>query len=460
LRLVSQEPAHAGAVTPYSLNPEQIPSTLRTPGALSFWLAIVLTGVCTGLGAAALTEFLYAVQRFVWHSPGIDLLPAVLRTPGYERVLILSGAGVVTACGQLLLKRLSNANGIDVTAAIWFYAGRLPGLRTLGSAVLSVIIVAMGVSLGREGAPKQAGAVFANFFSDRAGLSDEQRRLLVACGAGAGMSAAYGVPIGGALFGLEDLRGVLALRFVLPAILMSSIATGVAWIFLPNTAVYSIPAFSSEPSVLVWTLFAGPIAGLLSVAYVRAITKAERIRPEGWKRLLAPIVVMTLLGLAAIWFPQVLGNGKDLAQLAFSGSFPPGFLLALLFLKPLATVLCLGSGAPGGLFTPSLSIGSALGGFLGWMWSFLWPGGPPGLFALLGAGAVLAATTQGPISTVVLLIEMTGRDRSFVLPLLLVVGIATLTARSVDSRSVYDARLSDEEIEKLHRFRDLKAPSA
>ncbi len=94
--------------------------------------------------------------------------------------------------------------------------------------LLSVIIVGMGVSLGREGAPKQAGAVLANVLADRRGLSDEQRRLLVACGAGAGMAAAYGVPLGGALFALEVMRGMLALRLVLPAVLASLIATAVS----------------------------------------------------------------------------------------------------------------------------------------------------------------------------------------------------------------------------------------
>jgi len=103
----------------------------------------------------------------------------------------------------------------------------------LGSAVLSVIVVGMGVSLGREGAPKQAGSVIANLLSDKASLSDEQRRLLVACGAGAGMGAAYGVPLGGALFALEVMRGVLALRYVLPALFASVVATAVPWMLFP-----------------------------------------------------------------------------------------------------------------------------------------------------------------------------------------------------------------------------------
>jgi CIC family chloride channel protein len=116
----------------------------------------------------------------------------------------------------------------------------------LGSAVLSVVIVGMGVSLGREGAPKQAGAVIANFFSDKARLSDEQRRLLVACGAGAGMGAAYGVPLGGALFSLEVMRGMLALRYVLPALFASVVATAVSWLALPDAPTYLIPAYPSS----------------------------------------------------------------------------------------------------------------------------------------------------------------------------------------------------------------------
>ena len=194
----------------------------------------------------------------------------------------------------------------------------MPALRTLVSAVLSVLIVGLGVSLGREGAPKQAGAVFANFFCDEARLSDEQRRLLVACGAGAGMGAAYGVPLGGALFALEVMRGRLALRYVLPALFASMIATGVSWFALPDAPTYVIPAFVSSASIILWAVAAGPIAGLASVRYVRMVTWADRHRPKGWRRLTAPIIVIGALGIASIWFPQILGNGKDILQLAFT----------------------------------------------------------------------------------------------------------------------------------------------
>lgn len=419
-----------------------------------FWLAVVLTGLGTGLGATALTGLLELVQHTLWSGAGINLLDAASKAPGWWHIVVLLGAGLLTGAGQLLLVRLSSANGIDITSAIWFHAGRLPPLRTLGSAVLSVLIVGMGASLGREGAPKQAGAVVANLLSDQARLPDEARRLLVACGAGAGMAAAYGVPLGGALFALEVLRGELALRFVLPALLTSLIATSVSWVFLPDAPTYPIPAYTGSLSVAAWALLAGPVAGAVSVLYVRAVAWADRHRPTGAWRLAAPVLALTMLGAVSIAFPQLLGNGRDVAQLAFTGQVAPLLLLALLLLKPAATLLCLGSGAPGGLFTPSLALGALLGGALGYPWAYLWPGVPQGLFAVLGAGAVLAATTQGPISTAVLMMELTGHARSFVVPLLLVIAIATLVARTIELRSIYEARLSDAEVSQRQRQRN------
>lgn len=427
---------------------------LARRAAAGFWLAVVLTGAGTGLAAAALTGLLEVVQHLVWGGNGLDVLLVAAHAPPWRHLAALLGAGVLTGAGQLLLTRLSSGNSIDITAAIWFEAGRLPALRTLGSAVLSVIIVGMGTALGREGAPKQAGAVIANVVSDRIALSDEQRRLLVACGAGAGMAAAYGVPLGGALFALEVLRGALALRFVLPSLLTALVATGVSWAFLPDVPTYVIPVYKGALSSVVWALLAGPIVGLVSVVYVRAVAWADAHKPEDWTRVWAPVVVLGLLGAASIPFPQMLGNGRDVAELAFTGQLSPLLLGALFLLRPLATVACLGCGAPGGLFTPSLAIGAMLGGLLGVAWSWLWPGVPPGLFALTGAAAMLAATTQGPISAIVLMMELTGFARAAVLPMLLAVTTATLIARTIEPRSIYDARLSDEQVRKRQLARD------
>jgi CIC family chloride channel protein len=439
---------------PTGSNSGAIPTTLASPGALRFWLAVCLIGTTTGLAAAALTRLLELVQHVAWHGSGTNIIDAARQASVPRHLGVLLAAAVLTGVGQLVLKQLSSGNGIDTTAAIWFYAGRMPALRTLGSAVLSIFAVGMGASMGREGAPKQAGAVFANLFSDSGKLSDEQRRLLVACGAGAGMGAAYGVPLGGALFALEVMRGKLALRFVLPALLASLIATGISWLALPNAPTYIIPPFPLSFSVMVWAIVAAPVFAFGSILYVRLIRWADKGKPRGWQRFIAPAVVLGVLGAVSVRFPQLLGNGKDLSQLLFTDRVGIWVVLALMLLKPAATVMCMRSGVPGGLFTPSLTFGALLGAALGCGWSVMWPGVPLGLFALLGAGAVVSATTQGPISAVVLLMELTGRDRSFVLPLILIAVLSALIARSVEHRSIYDARLSDEQIAARQKMRD------
>jgi H+/Cl- antiporter ClcA len=192
------------------------------------------------------------------------------------------------------------------------------------------------------------------------------------------MGAAYGVPLGGALFALEVMRGKLALRFVLPALFASMIATGVSWVALPNAPTYIILSFPLSASVITWVILAAPIFAFGSIRYVRLIRWADKNKPRGWQRFIAPAVVLGLLGIVSVRFPEILGNGKDLSQLLFSDQVGARLLLALLLLKPLATIMCMRSGVPGGLFTPSLTFGALLGAALGHVWSTLWPGVPAG----------------------------------------------------------------------------------
>ena len=424
----------------------RIPASLGETGAWRLWVAVVLTGLGTGAGTAALLLLLDLVQHAAWPGPG-TLLDAARRADAVRHLMVLLAAGLLVGLAQWTLSRLTSGNATDINEAIWFRSGRLPARRTVGSAILSVSVVGMGASLGREGAPKQAGAVIGDACADRFGMPDAQRRLLVACGAGAGMAAAYGVPLGGALFAIEVLRGTPSLRLVLPAFAASAIATSVSFLALPDRPTYAVAAMTGSAALVAWALPAGLLIGLCAVGFVRAVAWTDRNRPRGRWRLMAPAAALLVLGAASIRFPALLGNGKDLSALAFDGRLGPGALLALLALKPAATLLCLVAGVPGGLFTPSLTIGALLGGMLGALSSLAWPGvAAPGAFALVGAGAFVAATTQGPISSVVLLFELTGLDRALAVPILVALVAATLVARSIDPRSIYDARLSDEAV--------------
>jgi chloride channel protein, CIC family len=176
---------------------------------------------------------------------------------------------------------------------------------------------------------------------------------------------------------------------------------------------------------------------------VRVICWADARKPAGWLMFFAPLVVFAALGGAAIPFPQLLGNGKDVVQLAFTGSVPLLLAVCLLALKPLATAACLGSGAPGGLFTPTLTVGALLGAAGGQVWAMAWPGGPSeaGAYALVGAGAFLAASMQGPVSAIVMVLELTRRLDSTMIALMLAITGAMLVARNLEVRSIYSGKV-------------------
>jgi H+/Cl- antiporter ClcA len=307
---------------------------------------------------------------------------------------------------------------------------------------MSIVTVGMGVSLGREAGPQLAGAASASRLADWAALPLWQRRLVVAAGAGAGFAAVYNVPLGGTLLALEVMLGSLALPLVLPVLTTAVIATAVGWITLGTGPSYHVPNYSFSPSHLVWAVLAGPLIGLAAVAWARMISWANAVRPPaGWPRVAAPIVAFAGLGLLSIPYPQLLGNGKNVAQLAVVGGLSLGLLAVLCALKPLATVACLASGAPGGLFTPTFTVGVLLAGVGGAAWTHVWHGPPLGTYALVGGGAFLAAAMQGPLAGTVLVLELTRHVGALMVPTLIAVAEATVVARRLGSQSIYSARL-------------------
>ena len=407
-----------------------------------FWLLVVLTGAGAGLGGAGLMRLLYAVQHVAWNYEAGTFLAAVTRTTATHRFLTLVGAGLIAGVGQRLVRHAQKGNAGDLTEALATKAGEMPTLPTFAGALVSIVIVGMGASLGREGALKKTGAAIASRLSGWAKMTPGQQRVLVACGAGAGMAAAYNVPFGGALFALEVLLGTLSISLVLPALAASLIATAISWFFLSDHSTYIVPAFSAPTSLMVWALVVGPLLGLASVGYIRAIAWADRFKPRKWLAVAAPVAVFAALGGTAAWFPQLLGNGKSLVQAVFSDQVATGLLPVLLGLKLLAIVGCLGSGAPGGLFTPTMTCGSLLGSCLGSLWNRWWPGVPPASFALIGAGAVLAAVMQGPVSAIVMVLELTHQLDSGMVPLMLAVAGASLVTRLFERRSIYTVRVA------------------
>jgi CIC family chloride channel protein len=406
-----------------------------------FWLIVIALGLITGVAGSALMEILRLVEHASWDYHAGTFLAAVKATPAWRHLTILASAAIVVGAGVLLLGRLPSSGGGEISESLWLHEGRMGLLASVARGALSIVTVGMGVSLGREAAPQLAGAATASRFADWSGLPLWQRRLLVASGAGAGMAAVYNVPLGGALFALEVLLGTLAVSLVLPALVTSLIATAVAWTTLSTNPTYSVPSYGVHASQLIWAALMGPIAGVGAVIWVRVIARANALRPRHAGRFVAPLVVFCALGAVAIPYPQLLGNGLDIVQLASVGGISLGLLAILLALKPLATAACLGSGAPGGLFTPTLTVGILIAGITGTAWAHLWPGAPAGSYALIGGGAFLAAAMQGPLSGVVLVLELTRHTDALMVPTLLVVAEATVIARRFGAPSIYSARL-------------------
>ncbi|GJD48661.1 Voltage-gated ClC-type chloride channel ClcB [Methylobacterium crusticola] len=411
-----------------------------------FWGLALATGGAAGLAAGLLMQWLRLVQALAWGEGAAGFAAAVEAASPHRRLAVLAGAGLLVSLGGLALRRASRAgggHGAELSAAIWFHGGRLPFVRTLAQGVLSVAVVGLGASLGREAAPKQAGAAFGSLFARRLRLSRSHARILAAFGAGAGIAAVYEVPLGGALFALEVLLGSLALPLVAPALLASGLATAVAWLLLPDRAIYTVPGEAVTASLFGFAVLAGPLAGVAAAAYVRLIASADAHRPSGLSAALAPVLVLALLGAAATLLPQVLGNGKDVAERAFTGGIAWPLLALLVVGKPLATAACLGCGAPGGLFTPTVAFGAVFGGLLAVGWDLVWPGAGAGPCALVAATALLAAATQGPVSSVVLMLELTRRLDSLMVPVLVAVAGAMLVARVLEPRSLYACRIRE-----------------
>jgi chloride channel protein, CIC family len=183
------------------------------------------------------------------------------------------------------------------------------------------------------------------------------------------------------------------------------------------------------------------VIGVVSVAWTRLIGWTALHTVSGRRQLVAPLVAFLALALIGLRYPELFGNGKDMAHSAFLGEYGIVMLLALFALKPVVTALCLGSGVTGGLFTPTFSTGAMLGGMLGGLWHLAFHGGSIAAYAVIGAGAMLGAGLQAPLAAIVLTIELTGSTLGLAVPILVATALATLTARYLDGYSIYSSRL-------------------
>jgi CIC family chloride channel protein len=414
-------------------------ATRLTP---QFWIAVVLTGIATGLFGDLLMWILKVAEHQAFHYSSGSYQQSVAASSKIRRVISLLVAGVFGSVSWYLIRRFLKNEKSEIDDALWNGDGELSPRRSLLTSIVSEVVIGLGASMGREAAPKLMGGASGSVVSHWFKLTPAQKRLLVACGAGAGLAAVYNVPLGGALFTAEVLYGSFALPVVMPALATSLIATMVAWLYLPSGATYAdIPNYRFTGSLMVWSIVAGAVIGLLAVFYVRLIGWVSNFRARGLSILWMMPLAFLILGVLGTWYPQLFGNGKDMAHEAFLGAGSIGLLFALFALKPFVTALSIGSGAAGGVFTPFLATGAMLGAFLGALWIRMWPGTPIGAFAIVGAAAMIGASMQAPLAGLVLVMELTHNGFSLMVPMMTATAIATYLVRQIDGYSIYSARL-------------------
>lgn len=386
----------------------------------------ILTGVGAGLGGMLLALLLHAIQHVAYgysvaHVIGTEsFLTGVTGADPLRRLAVLVVCGIVAGGGWWALYRYGRPL-VSIRRAVRAADPRMLVVSTTVHALLQIVTVALGSPLGREVAPREIGSLLAGRLAHAAGLTPDDCRLMVACGAGAGLAAVYNVPLGGAIFVLEVLLGTFELRALVVAVATSAIAAAVAWIGLGNEHQYTVPPFVLSTPLVAWSIVCGPLFGFAAYGFVRLTTRARANAPKDWRLPVLALVNFAVIGVLAMRFPQLLGNGKGPASLGFDGTLTIGLAAALLVLKVLIEAGSLRAGAEGGLLTPGLANGALLGVVLGGLWSLVWPGASIGGCALIGATAFLAASMQMPITAVVLLAEFTRVDHDSLVPMLLAV---------------------------------------
>ena len=406
-----------------------------------FAVATLLTGVIAGLVGLACIHLLHWIQALAWDMHSGTLLEAVSAASPARRVLNLVLGGILGAASWFFLFRRSRAI-TSVSAAVG--GTPMPPLRATWHALTQVLIVGLGASVGREVAPREMAAAFSAAAADRLGLTPEDRRIIVACGAGAGLAAVYSIPISGAIYTLEILLVSRSRRAVAAAFCTSAIAVLISTGFTRPTPFYSVPTLTPSLSLTVFAALVGPLLGAAGWAFKQAVARVGAARPRDWRLLATLPTASFLVGVIAVWVPSVLGNGQASAQTQFDAVWATGAGLGLAALvlaaKTVTTFLTIRAGGWGGVLTPAVALGAGIGAVIGLPWAAAWPGSQVAAFAFIGAAAFLGASMNAPFTGLILVIEFTAQGPTILVPATLAVGGATAATAWLSRRSLSSAR--------------------
>lgn len=387
------------------------------PKSLRLGLAVFGTGVASGLVGIFCHYLLEFIQVLAFGKDKGDLLLLFQSVSAFRRFLVLLVVGVLASLFWYFLQR--RVFLLSISKAKQLVGKRSPNF--LGQslhALVQVAIVAAGASIGKEGAPRELGALFGGSLSKRLCLDISDRQLLMACGAGAGLASVYQVPFASALFVLETLGVGWKLKNVVIILITTYLSAYCARPIVGGQAIYlvdKVPLHSSGFMLaIILAVFVTPLA--MVFAYVTKKASSSRITDKAILWTL-PLAFLILGGLSA-YFPIFMGNGQVLAQWLFAGN-SSAYLPVILIIKSLLVCLLLRSGAYGGTLTPSFALGVGAGYLITVLLGIFDFYLSPDLGMLLGATIFLGTTLDAPLTGIALVVGFTGTGGVIILPLVL-----------------------------------------
>lgn len=408
-------------------------------------LMLAWTLVTAGLIGAVTVAFMLATEH----------LGAYLHPDGDHaawRRLLMPVFGSAIA-GYLLRRFFPNSAGSGIPqtkAALVLEGGHITFRTAMGKFLCSTITLASGVSLGREGPSVQVGAGIASSLGRKLGLDRRRISALVPAGAAAAVSAAFNTPIAAVLFTLEELVGNLHAPLLGSVVLSAATSWLVMRSLLGDAPLFHVPEYHLvHPVEFVFYALLGIFGGVISAVFVKLILKIRLWFATFPKRtkMIQPVAGGLFVGLIAWFLPEVLGVGYPIVDEALNGKLVLETMLVLLALKVLTTAVCYSSGNAGGIFGPSLFIGAMLGGAMGSAAHSFFPDstGSVGAYALAGMGAAFAGIIRAPLTSVIMIFEIT-RDYAIIVPLMISNLLAYFVSQRLQHEQVYEALLIQDNV--------------
>lgn len=423
----------------------------RGPSQVQFWLIALLVGIAAGGAALVFRKGINALQRLLYGTEDMVRLHSLAETLPWWWILILPVVGGLVV--GLILHRFTPDGRVrsvaDVIAGAALNDGRIELRAGLASALASLITLASGGSSGREGPVVHLAGVISSWVSDRINADGITARDLLGCAVAAAVSASFNAPIAGALFALEVVLRHFAMHAFAPIVIASVAGTVINRLEFGDVTEFNLPVatalefYGELPAFLLLGLVCGVVAAMM----MRAIFVAEDLAGHVQTRLhlprwLRPVGAGLLLGLIAIRFPHIIGVGYETTSAALTGKLLWHEAVVFCVLKVVAVAITLGGRMGGGVFSPSLMVGALTGLAFGHVATAVFPevSGAQTIYALAGMGAVAAAVLGAPISTTLIVFELTG-DWQIGIAVMVAVSMSTALGSRLVKRSFFLAQL-------------------